>query len=341
MGPLWIASPLLDLLLFVGITLSTLGPWLLSDRLGVPGGYVLIAVAFVNGPHLISTWTRVYFDRRERFRRPFHYWVMPGVALAFAVGCVASGEPGPTLVRTTIFYWASWHFVAQSYGVLRIYQRKHGMVESGLCRLEKTLIFLPALFFVLHRLYTGPFTLFGSAILHPTPRAFMVNATGAAVLGVALVYVVEVGRRRLRIGGGAAGWVRPLYLACNAVGFYMPYLVIRDGTAAFAAAALWHAVQYLAIVWVYNRRRFRGGIDADARLLSFVSQPGRALAYLGVIAACALGVYALIFAASRCSWSIERWGLAVWSGLTLGHYYLDGVIWKFNRYDLNRQLVRA
>ena len=50
-------------------------------------------------------------------------------------------------------------------------------------------------------------------------------------------------------------WVRPAYLAFNFLGFAMPFLVIRDGNSAFGAAALWHAVQYIAIVWLYNDRR--------------------------------------------------------------------------------------
>ena len=55
-------------------------------------------------------------------------------------------------------------------------------VASPLARLEKALVFLPALFFVLHRIYTGPWMLFGSEVLHPRPRAWMVNGLGALIL---------------------------------------------------------------------------------------------------------------------------------------------------------------
>src|SRR4051812_45296695 len=83
----WMVSPAIDLLLFVGVTLTTLLPWLASDVFHVPGYHVLIAVAFANGPHLISTWTRVYLPKRERFRRPLHYWVIPSLLAAFAITC--------------------------------------------------------------------------------------------------------------------------------------------------------------------------------------------------------------------------------------------------------------
>jgi hypothetical protein len=327
----WMVSPAIDLVLFVGVTLTTIGPWLASDLFHVPGWYVLVAVAFANGPHLISTWTRVYLPRRERFRRPLHYWLIPGALAAFAIVCNIGAGLGPTVTRTMIFYWASWHFVAQSWGILKIYQRKHGAVGSVEGHLEKALIFLPALWCVLHRLYTGPWELFGVEIWHVRPRAWMVNGLGAAVVTLALVYLPRIGRVHP---------IRVAYLAFNALGFVMPYLVIKDGTSAFAAAALWHAVQYIAIVWLYNRRRYAGRIDADARVISWVSQPGRSAAYVALIAVCAAGVYTVAFVASRFARvRFDELAMTLWTALTLGHYYLDGVIWKFKQYDLTSPLV--
>lgn len=328
-------SPVVDLLLFVGVTALTAIPWLIADVLHYPGYYALVAVAIANGPHLISTWTRVYIPRGERFRRPFHYWVIPGAVFAFAMTCELVGGLGRTLVRSTIFYWASWHFVAQSWGILRLYQRKHGVIGTTEATLERALIFLPALFCVLRRLFTGPWELFGVTILFQQPPAWLVNATGAVVVALAVVYLGLWVTRRRRPAGHEL--IRPVYLLFNFAGFAMPYLVIRDGTAAFAAAAFWHAVQYIAIVWLYNRRRYAGRRDPEAPLLSWASQPGvgRTFAYVAIIAACAAGVYTVAFIVARLSGvRFETMAMMFWTGLTLGHYYLDGVIWKFKRYDL-------
>lgn len=326
--PRWIISPAVDLTFFVFVTLLTIGPWLASDHFGVSGWYVLVAVAFFNGPHLISTWTRVYLPRRERFRRPLHYWLLPGALATFAIGCVTAGGLGPVYLRTVIFYWATWHFAAQAYGILRIYQRKHGVLGTVEARLEKAILFLVCGFCLLRRLYTGPWELFGVQIIHPFPRAWEVNAVGGVTVAVTLAYLALLLRRPQR-------FVRPLLIACTAFGFAMPYLVIKNGTSAFAAAALWHAVQYIGIVWHYNRTRYGGKDDPGARLIAWVSQPGRAVAYVGVIAACAAGVYAVALVVMRVAgWSLGETSLALWTALTLGHYYLDGVIWKFKQYDL-------
>ena len=39
-------------------------------------------------------------------------------------------------------------------------------------------------------------------------------------------------------------------------------------------------------------------------------------------------------------WDLGQTSLGMWTSMTLGHYWLDGVIWKSRRYDLGR-LVRA
>ncbi|MDB4970598.1 MAG: hypothetical protein JWN44_6287 [Myxococcales bacterium] len=257
---------------------------------------------------------------------------MPGLLASFAIGCIAAGGLGPIYLRTVIFYWASWHFVAQAYGILRIYQRKHGAIGTLAARLEKALLFAVCFFCVLRRVYTGPWELFGTQIIHPFPRAWEVNAVGGVVACIALAYSVLLVRGRAL---PATTWLRALLVAGTAFGFAMPFLVIKNGTSAFAAAALWHAVQYIGIVWQYNRTRYAGRRDPNARLISWVSQPGRAFGYVAVLAACATGVYLIAFAGARLTgWALGEVALALWTALTLGHYYLDGVIWKFKQYDL-------
>jgi hypothetical protein len=336
----WMLGPGLDLILFVGVTLLTVIPWVVSDVLGRPGHDVLVGVAIVNGPHLISTWTRVYLPSAERFQRPVRYWVIPGLAFAAAIICRQLGGEWLRAIRSTIFYWATWHFVAQSWGVLRIYQRKHGVADGVEAKLEKVILFGSTLFCVLHRLYTGPHTLFGVEIFYLRPAPDFVNGVGAALV-VAIAAYVALWLTRIR-AHRAHEYLRPIYLAFNFFGFAMPFLVIRDGTAAFAAAALWHAVQYIAIVWLYNRRRWRDGVEPGARVVSWVSQPGRSLAYMGLIVACAAGVYSVAFVSSWIAEvPFEQLAITFWTGLTLGHYYLDGVIWKSRRYNLRALTVSA
>jgi hypothetical protein len=201
---------------------------------------------------------------------------------------------------------------------------------TDIATLEKALIYLPALFFVLRRIKTGPWTLFGSWIAHPILPAFVVNGVGAIVVGLSIVYLIKIVRRPVH-------FVRPLFLASSAFGFFVPYMLMADGTAAFAGAATWHAIQYLGIVWLFNRKHFTSAAavrrDWMDRALHWLCQPGRTWLYFASMIIPGFAGYVIVrLIIPVANLSVEDAVLTVWVAGTLAHYYLDGVIWKFKRY---------
>lgn len=337
----WMVSPSFDLTFFVGTALVVLLPWLAIEHFGVDAFYVIAAVAIAaNGPHLISTWTRVYLDGNERFRRPVHYWLIPAVIAGAVVTLIlAEGRYSRTL-RTVLFYWAFWHFMMQNWGILRIYQRRSGDAETRMANLERAVLWLGALWPMLHRLATGPRVLFGAEIRYPTLEPWMVNGVGALLVAASSSYVVirVVQWRR----GEKVPLIRPLFLAASWFGFFVPFVLIKqNGSAAFAAAACWHGLQYLGIVWFFNRNRWKSGVDRRARMVSWVSQPGRVPFYFFSLLGIAAIIYAGVLAASRVALDAQRLGAIVWLSLTFGHYWLDGVIWKLRKPELQQNLIKA
>jgi hypothetical protein len=340
----WIVSARFDLPVFLLSAAVTLVPWIAVDHLGVAPFYVLAAVAICsNGPHLASTWTRVYLDGRERFRRPVAYLVVPALLAAMVLSFILVDGRDTAWLRTILFYWASWHFAAQCWGLLRIYQRKQGVVGTPIAQLEKALLFAGAAWCVLHRIFTGPWTLFGGPVLHPSPPAWLVNGLGALVAAGGLFYFGSLLAAALRTG--RLELRRAAMIGSTVGAFAVPFLLIRDGTAAFAAAACWHGFQYLGIVFFFNRNRFAGGVEPRARLVSWVSQPGRAVAYFALMLALAGVAYGGLLVLARFTrgtrWDEGTWGLFVWTSLTFGHYWLDGVIWKLRKDPELRQRLQA
>jgi hypothetical protein len=341
--PLSILSPGKDFFFFFASTFVVLLVWVAAVVFHVNSFYVLAAVAVVaNGPHLVSTWTRVYFDRREWRQRPFSIIVVP-LCIATAVTLIASrlGFTGARILNSTILYWATWHFVAQNWGLLRIYQRKSGeALDSLALRLEKPVLFLTVAFALSHRIHTGPRVLFGTEVFTPPMPA----AVPYALLAPLLLLSAGLAALRLRERGAPharAAWVRLGFLACSALGFIVPFLFIKtDDTSAFAAAACWHGVQYLGIVRHYHRTTWKAGVSPDAKLLSWLSQPGKARAalYVALLLALAGSGYVVIGIGSYftrgTTWDAYRWGAVVWISLTLSHYWLDGVIWKLRRKEV-------
>ncbi len=339
-----IISPLKDFLFFFASAGVVLIAWFASSVMHVPGNTILVVVAVAsNGPHLVSTWTRVYFDPQEWRSRRFATVGVP--LLIFALVFVLNwklGEHGPRLLNSTILYWATWHFAAQNWGILRIYQRKSGEpLTSWATKLERPLLLLITLFCISHRLYTGPRVLFGVEVFYPQlPYALVMGllAPMAVLLGVLLVT-----RFRERHGPYAkAAWLRLAFIGCSFVGFFVPFQLIKsDDTSAFAAAAAWHGFQYLGMVRHYNLNVWKGGVHARAKVISWLSQPGwaRGFLYWALLMALAGAVYVVIFALSLVTpWSFYTWAGVIWVSLTLSHYWVDGVIWKLRRPELAQRV---
>lgn len=336
----FIVSPWFDGVFFFASAAAVLLAWVASERFGVRGFYILATVAVVsNGPHLTSTWTRVYLDKREWRTRPFHIFVVPLLIAALVVTAFLTlGVKGHRVLNTALLYWAVWHFVAQNWGLLRIYQKRSGEPDtSWALRLERPMLFTFVAWCLLHRLQTGPRRLFGTEVYYPQLPLQLVDLLLFASAVMAMGWVA------LRIREGRTGWtrsalVRAGFLLCAAMGFFVPFILITtDGTAGFAAAACWHGFQYLGIVRFYHRNAWRDGVHPDAKLISWVSQPGwlRGLLYVALLMALAGAGYVVIytgaFLTAGTRWDVYLWGSVVWLSFTFSHYYLDGVIWKLSR----------
>ncbi len=331
----FIVGPVFDGGVVFARGLAVFAAWIASAHFGVNGFYVLAAVAIAsNGQHLASTWTRVYLDRREWQKRPVKIFVVPGLVFAAIAGLTFWGNEGFVLENTVLLYWATWHFLAQNWGLLRIYQRRSGEPDGALAlRLEKPLLFLSVLWCLLHRIATGPRTLFGTEVAHfdlPWP---VIHALLAVVCCLAGIYLFLRLRERR-----AASWIRVGFLACAFTGFAVPFLLITtDGTTAFAAAAAWHGFQYIGIVRFYHRNEWKNGVAPQAKVVSWLSQPGwgRVFLYACLLWALAGSGYVLIYGGSLLTrgtaWTLETWTGVTWLSLTFSHYYLDGVIWKLRR----------
>jgi hypothetical protein len=344
----FIVSPLFDGLFFFASAGVVLLAYVASAVFHVNGFYILAAVAIAsNGPHLASTWTRVYLDRREWRKRPLRIALVPACIAAIVVTLMIQGQM--RILNSILLYWATYHFLQQNWGLLRIYQKRSGELDTAFAlRLERPLLYLSVAWCALHRLKTGPRALFGTEVFYPDLPWPALNALLAVTICLLGIYLIARARDgSLRQG---ATWLRIGFLGAAFMGFAVPFLLItQDGTSAFAAAACWHGFQYIGIVRFYHRNAWKAGVHPDARLMSWLSQPGplRLFFYACLLWALAGAGFLVIQAGAYLTrgtlWTVETWGGATWLSLTFSHYYLDGIIWKLRKDKemAARLLIRA
>jgi hypothetical protein len=270
-------------------------------------------------PHVVATFTRLCFDRASFAERRFLVLGLPPLVLAATAGLFLA--VGPWSLVSLYLYWQWFHYVRQSHGVAKIYQRCAGAPLPGDERLERAAFWALPLLGILYRSHQAPATFLGAELrVVPVPE---LAVSAAAAVSVALLGG-WVATRAAAAWRGELPLAHTLYVLSHHAVFFTAYVAIDDPTHGWLVANVWHNVQYLVFVRLFNERRFRSGVDPAAPLLSRLSQPGNASLWFGVCVALSTGVYLAIQGAVGTLAA----ALVVYQTINFHHYLVDGVIWK-------------
>lgn len=326
----WLKDRPFDLTFLVGITALACAMGL-AARGSQARFLALLAVhSWLFGfDHVIATFTRLAWLPEDRRRhRPLLY----ALPLFFA-GTLAVGTGlGIIVLNSTYFLWQWFHMTRQSWGIAQHYRRAAGGMAWDPPWLSELTLWSFPVAGLLRRCHQQPGRfLFMDLWLPPVPAALY---HGAVVVAAALALLFVVTRlRALRRGELPLG--HTLFLSTHALVFGLGYLVIDDLHGGWLLTNVWHNVQYLAYVWLQNRRRFEGGPRAEAPWLSWLCQPGaaRAAAYFAACLCLSTPLFAGLFALGD---RLDEWLLGRVLSLSLGaalainfhHYLVDGLIWR-------------
>jgi hypothetical protein len=169
----------------------------------------------------------------------------------------------------------------------------------------------------------------------PVP-AFIVE--GWSIITIALLGL-WVFRRIRAWGQGELALVHTLYMASHFAVFAVAYLLIDDVSYGWLVVNIWHNAQYVLFVWMFNTRRFKDGIDPEARFLSYISQPGRLWLYMatcifitGVVYLAVLKTFDVLFFAGLSA------TIVLYQIVNFHHYIVDSRIWKVRKEPIRRTL---
>ena len=247
----WIISRERDLVWFIG---SALAGYLALGlmAMGVPlVPIMLFWLLLVDGPHVLSTVTRTYFDTAERAKLGWFLWIPIPLMLA-----------GPLTVwagQASLFFlfavcWQHFHIVKQHFGFMMLYKAKNGERGRSDFLLDRWFLlaslFAPLALFVMR---TQP--ALSAAVASPWPSGLLTAAYGILVL-------MWAGQQFQKWRGGEPmnppklillAVVVPLqWLALLHASHYGPGGILR----ARIALGLFHSFQYHRLMWFHNRNRY-------------------------------------------------------------------------------------
>jgi len=331
----WILNLWLDLLLFVATPLLIIPAVLLlqSPWVGVEAETIGVMVfSFGALGHHLPGMIRAYGDRElfQRFRARFIIAPMVLVVLAVAVS-----QYHLHTLTLVILFWGCWHGLMQVYGFVRIYDAKVGYHARATANWDWLLLaswFGTAQVFsdskmadFLELWYQSGGLLIPPELVHALRWACL-GISVAILIGFLVNHVVQTYRGRIE-NKPAPNPVKLLLLA-SGIGFWWFAMVFVDnpilGVAFFE---IFHDVQYLAIVWLYNCRRVNATSDLGGFMkFLFRRGPGMLSLYVGLVFA--YGIYG--FAHNRTTQDdvLQRTLLGLIWASTILHYYYDGFIWK-------------
>lgn len=322
----WILDRWRDLLLFVGTPVLLIPIFSAAQARWSAQDIFLFVGAFGAMGHHLPGMIRAYGDRALFHRFKTRFLVAPIALLAV---CVWASVYNIQAIQLVALAWGIWHGMMQTYGFCRIYDSKASAKAVARARVDLALCFAWFLGAVLlspmrFRSCLDLYYESGGPVIAP---AAVVGMRYFVVLALGLVTAVFLWRqfRDWRVSGIISPVKLTLLVSSIAFWWYCNNGVqnILVGIALFE---VFHDVQYLAIVWIYNRAR----VDRDESIRGFMRFVfRRSGSLIGVYVGLVFAYGSIALTASGTSIELVKHVLiGIVTASALLHFYYDGFIWK-------------
>jgi hypothetical protein len=322
----WILDRWRDLVLFVGTPVLLIPIFTAAQARWSAQDIFLFVGAFGAMGHHLPGMIRAYGDRALFRRFKTRFVIAP---LALLAVCIWSSVYNIQAVQLVALAWGIWHGMMQTYGFCRIYDAKASAKGSARARIDLALCFAWFLAAVL----LSPMRFRSSLDLYydsggpVIPPAVVIGVRSAILFVLAGVTAVFLWRQWK--DWREANVVSPvkITLLVSSIAFWW-YCNngVQNILVGIALFEVFHDVQYLAIVWIYNRSR----VERDESIhgfMRFVFRRSGSLigVYVGLVLA--YGSIALTTSGTSIE-SIKYVLVGVVTASALLHFYYDGFIWK-------------
>lgn len=324
--------------------------WLTTEQVS------LGVIAFASLGHHLPGFMRAYGDRELFLRFRWRFLLVPpmifGLALLFTPPhalAEALHIPWTHLhgLELILLIWGTWHGLMQTYGFMRIYDVRLGVNDPWSARLDHWLcvmVFVAGVVFSDARVYGVANAMWQSGLPLFGPNVLYVvrSLVAAAGIGTAVLYAINL--MNLRKSGKPISWIKLWLVGITGWFYWYTGRLSTNLLIGLAMFEIYHAVQYYAIVWIYNRRLLeRAGHRFGP--LGFLFRDGRTMlcVYLAAIAAYSsirlLPSDANQYVYQAGAQDAHQWLMALFVTSAFLHFYFDGFIWKVSERKTQENLV--
>jgi tetratricopeptide (TPR) repeat protein len=333
---LWILDTWRDLVLYVCTPLLIIPIFLAAQaRWSAEDIYLFVAAFGAMGHHLPGM-IRAYGDRALFQRFKWRFIFAPIFLVVVCVMFFLWDLKGIVLVA---FVWGVWHGMMQTYGFSRIYDAKVGSFAAFTRRLDFALCgiwFATAVVLSSQRMTDTLETYYsaGGPFIPPTLLRSAQQVLLALAIGISILFLANF--VRMWVAGKRPNPVKLVLLVTSISFWWYCNNIVASVLVGVALFEVFHDVQYLSLVWIYNRKR----VETDSSIggfMRFVFRRSGSLVglYVGLIFAYgALGY----FKSSIGIESIKRVLTGVVTASALLHFYYDGFIWKVREKSTRQSL---
>lgn len=332
-----------DAIWFLALPFAAVAAALVAHRF-LPGGAVAAIALWVTIPHHFVTWLRVYGSPSE-FRLWRERLIAAPLLLVLAAFLMMKFAPLTLVLIVTL--WDHQHSLMQQYGFARIYDFK---ARAGAPSTGRFDLYFNWVFFVNMLVVSPLFSVIWVRMFHEwgvpiSAQAVQVvhQLSWAVIIVYGLVYL------------GHAVWCRrqgyplnPLKYLFLVASYFLWYYTSFTTTYLLVYAVahrLMHGVQYIVMVYFYNRNKV-SRTGGDSSLLTYLGKPGHLRAFLLMGAAYALVFHALTeghardfgFGVIGFSADFDLFSYSLLSSFALLHYYYDSFIWKVRKPEVQQGL---
>jgi len=325
----WIHSATFDIFLLIFAPLVTL-PIIAAIYFRIPwlaiGGGLTLAFA-----HYFSTASFFFWDENREYYRTRLAAFVGGPVIITIILFLLRGLNVPYIIQFVLFFWNTLHVSRQNCGILSIYRNKSGVKDPGMGQRHAAngAIVSISLFLAVWHIDTHKEVSALLGIVSGNLNLYVKIATGLIAAICLLQLGLAVARRQEMLG-----LPESLFLA-SSLGFFWPYLFIRDSETATFAMLLPHYVQYLSLVWLLHRRKFG---DASSGAPVPLLRLSASLTYLLPVLF-SVGFF-FYFMQQYVTVDAGRWWLqTIYLLIAFLHFYYDGLIWSFRRPQVRRSIL--